>query len=411
MKQGLPESARDALARRTTADEHPSADLLSGFAEQALSAAEKKQVMTHLAACAECREVAFLASSAMPQERPVSEVIAAPGWRRWMSWKWIVPLATAIVIAVAVIPRPENPLRPLSNEKVVARNQPSTLSQGTTAPNDTRKHDTRQTNVTSYETKPPAVPPAVPKVAEPPPPQAKRREDAVRQLAQVQAQRDADNAELSSSLGMSQSARSVNEPAATAAPPASPPAQSVASKDSLGKSAAGAPVAPAMKAEKSAAASQTVEVTSAAPLVTADSTAAAPPPLANATSRPGQSGALYAAKSKATPLAHWRITNDGQLQRSFESSEWTRVLAEQPVAFRAVAVVGSQVWAGGSGGGLFHSTDDGAAWTKVELAADGQAERGAIVSMHFDSVLRGSVTTDSGSTWLTADGGKSWIKQ
>ncbi len=65
----LPRSVREALARQTAADEHPSADLLNGFVEHALAADENARVTTHLSACADCREIVFLASSAVEEPR------------------------------------------------------------------------------------------------------------------------------------------------------------------------------------------------------------------------------------------------------------------------------------------------------------------------------------------------------
>jgi hypothetical protein len=69
MKHQLPQSARDALARQTAADEHPSADLLNGFLERALAAGENARVTAHLASCAECRDIVFLASTANEDEQ------------------------------------------------------------------------------------------------------------------------------------------------------------------------------------------------------------------------------------------------------------------------------------------------------------------------------------------------------
>lgn len=193
-----------------------------------------------------------------------------------------------------------------------------------------------------------------------------------------------------------------------------------------------------------AARSQTAEVTSAAPLVQADNAAlsanfaakAASPSLgpAIANQPSGGNDLTYIAPSPSlksgsasagqpagalsiSPVAqqilhaHWRITADGHLERALAGSAWTRVLAEQPVSFRVVAVTGNDVWAGGGDGALFHSADGGEHWNKVVLSAAGQFEHGAVVSIHFDTALQGSVSADSGATWRTADGGQTWSKQ
>ena len=68
----------------------------------------------------------------------------------------------------------------------------------------------------------------------------------------------------------------------------------------------------------------------------------------------------------------WRVTSDGHLEHSTSSGTWTPVLADQPAKFHAVSVVGDNVWAGGSGGVLFHSTDGGQTWNKNQLSEAAQ---------------------------------------
>src|SRR6516164_7840929 len=71
MNRELPKPLQDALARQTAGEVHPSPDLLTAFAEHNLPGRENKRVTDHLAKCADCREVVFLASSAV--EEPVGE--------------------------------------------------------------------------------------------------------------------------------------------------------------------------------------------------------------------------------------------------------------------------------------------------------------------------------------------------
>ena len=79
----------------------------------------------------------------------------------------------------------------------------------------------------------------------------------------------------------------------------------------------------------------------------------------------------------------WRITPDGHLERSTAPGNWTPVLADQPATFRVVSVVGDNVWAGGSGGALFHSSDSGQNWSKILLSSPPIVETGTIVSIRF----------------------------
>jgi photosystem II stability/assembly factor-like uncharacterized protein len=107
----------------------------------------------------------------------------------------------------------------------------------------------------------------------------------------------------------------------------------------------------------------------------------------------------------------WRIGPDGHLERSAAEGQWTRVLADQPATFRVVAVTGNDVWAGGDGGALFHSSDRGEHWSKVSLGEGSNAETGAIVSIHFDDPQHGVVASDSGTRWATTDGGVTWMSR
>jgi hypothetical protein len=92
--------------------QHPDADQLSAFAEQALAAHEQEQMLAHLAHCASCREIAYLAGQAEFEELTASRPADAParGLRkpripRWFSgWNlaWAAGAAIACLIVLAV---------------------------------------------------------------------------------------------------------------------------------------------------------------------------------------------------------------------------------------------------------------------------------------------------------------------
>ncbi len=78
MNQGIPKPLRNALARQGLSDVHPSPDVLTSFMERTLPPGESEVVTHHLAQCAECREIVFLASSAAEDEVPhVQDLVAA----------------------------------------------------------------------------------------------------------------------------------------------------------------------------------------------------------------------------------------------------------------------------------------------------------------------------------------------
>ena len=68
MNQEIPKPLRNALARQAVGDVHPSPDVLTSFVERTLAAGESEVVTHHLAQCAECREIVFLASNAAEDE-------------------------------------------------------------------------------------------------------------------------------------------------------------------------------------------------------------------------------------------------------------------------------------------------------------------------------------------------------
>ena len=92
-----------------------------------------------------------------------------------------------------------------------------------------------------------------------------------------------------------------------------------------------------------------------------------------------------------------------------ETKQIRRQLA-YPV-FRALSANGSEVWAGGSSGALFHSTDAGDHWVQVIPAASGAMLTGDILSVEFSGPRTGKVVTSTSEIWTTADGGQTWTKQ
>jgi hypothetical protein len=87
--------------------EHPPIDLLSAFSERALSGSDTAPVLQHLADCADCREIVFLAAPQLesvglsPAENRPDPSSAA----RWISWpvlRWGTVAACAVIVVAAV---------------------------------------------------------------------------------------------------------------------------------------------------------------------------------------------------------------------------------------------------------------------------------------------------------------------
>jgi hypothetical protein len=89
---------------------HPDAESLTLMAEQLLPAAERDQILAHMATCRRCREVVFLAQHATSEGEPAPVVGLAPAirkqratWFNGWTWLWIPATAFAGLIGVAVL--------------------------------------------------------------------------------------------------------------------------------------------------------------------------------------------------------------------------------------------------------------------------------------------------------------------
>jgi Photosynthesis system II assembly factor YCF48 len=116
-----------------------------------------------------------------------------------------------------------------------------------------------------------------------------------------------------------------------------------------------------------------------------------------------------AAKQFAKKAARNAKDNEANNSNSEEKSAALET-ASAPV-FRAVAAIGTEVWAGGSGGLLYHSSDAGTLWSRTIPSAQGVTLSGDIVGIEFLDVVHGKVVTSTSETWRTADGGQSWRKE
>ena len=84
-----------------------------------------------------------------------------------------------------------------------------------------------------------------------------------------------------------------------------------------------------------------------------------------------------------------------------------------PLTFRALSVSSNagEVWAGGSGGALYHTLDGGNHWARVLPSATGIILTGDILSIQFSDSRSGTVTTSTSEIWTTPDAGQTWHKQ
>jgi hypothetical protein len=161
----------------------------------------------------------------------------------------------------------------------------------------------------------------------------------------------------------------------------------------------------------------------------------------------GTSGRNYSLMVNLKPAltARWTVTGTGNLQRSFDQgATWQNVdvTAENsissttsteassvsrrrkrssekksdqkttgPPVFRAVAATGTDVWAGGSSGVLYHSVDAGDRWSRVAPVSGGILLTSDVVAVEFSDAQHGKIKTSTAEVWTTSDNGQTWQKQ
>jgi hypothetical protein len=107
------------MSERRQPGPHPDADRLSAFMESALTEQERQECLTHLAECAECRSIVFLAQQAVPALPP--QPVPLPLWRRWMPPLSLAAAAVACGLIAIVWMRPHPTPAPASREAAIAR--------------------------------------------------------------------------------------------------------------------------------------------------------------------------------------------------------------------------------------------------------------------------------------------------
>lgn len=393
--------------------EHPDANLLAAFAEKSLTEQERKQLLNHLSLCADCREVAALIA---PADTAMSVAALTAARRRWNPWpvlRWGALAAVLGTVTVVLLLHPGSWKRPMQ------------ISKATIPPAPAGK-------VTSL---PQAVP--APLALRPRPPVPASAQKTSRERALVGAvnayqqdkalQEPTARASARQHVGMMASGggmyrsesrgsvhaerayRGINAPSAqppsASTFPAAPAAQPMAASGEAGKASAQSGAAP----EKLPSMSESVEVTPAPP-----------PPTVRENARLKSSaglGGFSAARKKMAavnvePAALWNVSANGKVRRSTDGGKsFKHIRVGHGVRFRAIASLGNDVWAGGTGGTLFHSVDGGVTWTGTILNPGENAVTETLVGIQMRDVEHLTVTTDSGSKWFSEDGGHSWKNQ
>jgi hypothetical protein len=382
--------------------EHPSADALNAYAEHALSSREARDVLQHLAVCAECREIVYLASEAA--EETATPVATLPKPRKFRWWTWALPLTAVLVVASVIFV--EGPLR----KQLLINSEPV----------QTEISPPQSTDQLAAKTAPTAPPPIAKPAPSPAQPTLKGYVDRApaatperRQLPQEQKEEPATVA----------GSASKNAPL-NAAPPSSAPRYLEKDKksdiaqfnDKTLQANEGTPVSNDVAAAPAAqGAATTAEVTASNAEVTTNRSRdesyqySAKPEK----QRPDSAKKLSAAKAapvislaRTTDLdaSTWSVNPEGRVQHLVNGA-WQPVAIDPAAHFLVVAVSGENIWAAGKNLALYHSPDNGAHWQRQSIPAKPGTD---IVSIHAANALAVTFTTSASQTFATQDAGQTW---
>ncbi len=426
----VPKIVRQRLQVTAKAGVHPEPDLLAAFAEKSLGGSERLQVLEHLAQCADCREVVSLA---MPELEPASTVSAGPARAPWLPWpvlRWGALAACVVVVGAAVT------LRHQKRESVAqftAANQPAPAA---VAEKSAAKAQVSETTtdkvVANLESRQLTQPRRDMAAASSPRAKPLGRSDS----ALVNKKYPATVSEMDQlTIGAKAALAAKMAEPAPAPPPFSKTADAEQKKDgrqdnlqgSVAKVLNGYParaneavtvevtaatpegeeVAPgkAKEGKDSLSKAQSVEATGMASAVTTSA-------VGGSTTLPMQTRNYAQLQNLVKLVPRWTLSSEGALQRSLDAGKtWETIPVGSSAVFHALSVLDSDIWVGGSGGALYHSSDSGQYWVQVKPTVDGKSLTADIIGVEFADARNGKLTTASQETWVTTDAGQSWQKK
>ncbi|HEY4054666.1 MAG TPA: hypothetical protein VGL74_13030 [Terriglobales bacterium] len=399
---------------------HPGADTLAAFAENALGRPARQQTVAHLAGCADCREVLYLAQ---PDSAATQLAVAyRPNPVTHFALRWGAVAASLVIVAGGLfITRHEfrtaqhavsqqKPASPAYYDNLAEKKAPPELDSLRNAEAPAQK----QLSAAVTKTRPPEKHMTAK-------PQANMSFDESGQVRVLNKRKTSGDLSAPGSVsGMNANARIASEEKRSRQRDESAPmnAPSALAINGVGGEATQNRI-DAKDSPAAAAAAESVQVSASAPAVQTEEaeravgagSAAKPDDLQKDKRASMQAGAFM--KALAAPVASWELAPNGAVRRSLDSGKtWQGVsVGGKGAAFRAVFSSGSQVWVGGTAGALYHSADSGLTWAQVVPAADGQNLKTDISHIEFSDPQNGSILAANGETWLTADGGQTWRRK
>ncbi len=470
--QNVPNIVRERLKVAAPAVNHPDADALTAFSERSLPELERATVLEHLARCADCREIVSLA---LPPTEVSDTVFvpSRTGWLAWPSLRWGFVSAGVILVAMlgvlqyrrdahstmmasrqaeqapaAVEPEAQKKASGVASQQGQAANQfdeaqPARSGVGAPSPSSDKF-------VSSRKSSSPASPTPLAK-AEPVGGSSYHGAFTYgpKMALQQQQNANANQAQAAPPAVAAPFAKQAGANVATAASPTSMDGAVVQKELASNEQAAqelrsltNAPISEPsgnygsgeLKIDRAKPADTTVHIDDRAPRTIAAAVPFQTP--------------VRVGRALAAP--RWSITSSGALQRSFDQGNtWQDVNvsnsargdsfhgaaasldlaaktstakakdaerdskgdAAPNLTFRAVLANGTDVWAGGSAGMLYHSVDSGVTWLRVVPSSSGVDLSGDILSIQFSDGTHGRIATSAPEVWTTSDAGQTWQKQ
>jgi hypothetical protein len=404
----VPKIVLGRLRKAANPGDHPDADLLTAFAEQVLAKQERLAVLEHLAQCSECREIV---SVAQPEIRePQAELsFRKPFSLRSPMLRWGA-LAVCVVVVGATV-----------TTRHLSRKRAGTFAAKAPTPG-------------AADALPQTFDLKTDDLAAKLEPQSPKRELALPRRFAKQNTRAAAAAD-SKALGVSaERARTVKKESSSsaemvAAAPSPTLLSKMADQEHQNKIARDDLPAEAAKSGNEAATSETVMVEASAPSVeVADATPGKAKEAKDSRMKAPAAGAgtggnvapLVANKMAESRdefnlpvnlIPRWNLSPQGRLQRSLDGGKrWETIPLSDKAVFRAVAVVGPEIWVGGDAGSLYRSLDSGQHWTQVRPTLNGESLTADIIGIEFTDSHRGKLTTSDHENWITSDAGQTWSR-
>jgi len=433
----LPNIVRERL-KATAGGDHPDADLLTAFAEQALPDQERSRILQHLSRCADCRDVLALAVPPVKTADPLDTARPAP-WFQWKVLRWGAAVACVAIVGSAVLMRRDTLQMQSAKSAAAVREEPKAeqyayertdqdmadrlLAQQTISSNAVNANEKDMGRVRDKALKspmPPKRPASTPALPAAPvaalSPGVKDNKQVI-----VGAMHGAGSAGAFGGMAAKSAENWTSAPAQTVSDQSKKPlpeSRSVTELATLGRSSEVVEVqagAPALDTESSSDKREAPGKAKAAFNGLPDAMAA--PEVATQSQATHSEETVRqkmdrAAGFRRSPLSRWTISSDGRLQHSIDAGQtWQPVPVGDKASFRALSANGPDVWAGGAAGLLYHSGDSGSSWTQVKPAFANVTLTTDIAAIEFTDVQHGKITTSNGEVWTTEDAGQTWRKQ